>query len=137
MTQSLGFEISLEESYEAGMERVTQALSREGFGVLTRIDVRSTLHEKLGKEFRPFAILGACNPELAHRALSRNPEVGLLLPCNVTVEAAEGGGSVVRIVDPALLLGAGGLGDDATLAEVARDAEARLRRVARDLEGSA
>lgn len=137
MTQSLGFEISLKESYEAGMERVTQALSKEGFGVLTRIDVRSTVREKLDKEFRPFAILGACNPELAHRALSRNPQVGLLLPCNVTVEAAEGGGSVVRIVDPALLLGAGDLGDDATLAEVAKDAETRLRRVARDLEGSA
>lgn len=136
MTQSLGFEVSLKESYEAGMERVTEALSKEGFGVLTRIDVRSTLREKLGKEFRPYAILGACNPELAHRSLSRNAEVGLLLPCNVTVEAAEGGGSTVRIVDPALLLSAGGLGDDPALADVAKDAEARLRRVVKALGGS-
>jgi len=137
MTQSLGFEVALEESYEAGIERVTEALSKEGFGVLTRIDVRTTLRQKLGKEFRPYVILGACNPELAHRSLSRNAEVGLMLPCNVTVEAADGGGSVVRIADPAMLLSAGGLGDDPALADVAKDAEARLRRVARALGGAA
>jgi uncharacterized protein (DUF302 family) len=133
MTQSLGFEVTLKESYEAAMERVAEALGKEGFGVLTRIDVRTTLREKLGEDFRPYSILGACNPVLAHQALSRNPEVGLLLPCNVTVEAS-GDGSVVRIVDPAVMLGAGALGEDPVMQAVAKEAEARLRRVAKTLE---
>jgi len=133
MTQSLGFEVKLKESYEAGLERVAEALGKEGFGVLTRIDVRTTLREKLGEEFRPYTILGACNPVLAHQALSRNPEVGLLLPCNVTVEAS-GAGSIVRIVDPAAMLGVGPLGEDPVIQAVAKEAEARLRRVAEALE---
>ena len=81
----LAFEVQLHEPYFRAVEQVTAALKAEGFGVLTRIDVHTTLKEKLGQEFRPYTILGACNPQLAHRALSRRAEAGLLLPCNVTV----------------------------------------------------
>ena len=97
MTKEIDFEIYLDQSYEQSVSLVTEALQSEGFGVLTSIDVRATLKKKLGEEFRPYVIIGACNPPLAHRALSQDPKVGLMLPCNVTVEALEEGGSLVRI----------------------------------------
>jgi uncharacterized protein (DUF302 family) len=134
MPDPLAFEVRLPDGYDRAVERVTAALKIEGFGILTRIDVHTTLREKIGAEFRPYAILGACNPPLAHRALSRDPEVGLMLPCNVTVEAAAGGtGSVVRIADPRMVLSVGRFADDPVLAEVAREARARLERVATGL----
>lgn len=95
-TQRIAFEILLDAPYEKAVELVSAALKAEGFGVLTRIDVRATLKEKLDAEFRPYAILGACNPSLAHRALLHDAEVGLMLPCNVTVEAAPAGGDRAR-----------------------------------------
>lgn len=115
---------------EAAIERVTEALKAQGFGVLTRIDVQSTFQQKLGVSFRPYTILGACNPELAHRALSRDSMVGLLLPCNVTVESEPGGGSLVRIANPEAMARMGGLGGDPVIAELMEEAERRLRRVA-------
>jgi uncharacterized protein (DUF302 family) len=134
----LGFEVRLGVGFAEAVERVTGALKAEGFGILTRIDVHTTLKEKIGAEFRPYAILGACNPSLAHQALSHRAEVGLLLPCNVTVEAAPGGtGSVVRIGDPAVMLATGGFDREPPLREVATEARARLERVARALEGVA
>ncbi|MHB1844087.1 MAG: DUF302 domain-containing protein [Deltaproteobacteria bacterium] len=87
-------------SPEEAIERTTAALQTEGFGVLTRIDVQKTLKEKLGVDGRPYVILGACNPKLAHEALSAEPGVGLLLPCNVTVFERPAGGSVVQAVKP-------------------------------------
>ncbi len=99
--EPLAFEVHLGDSYFPAVERVTAALKAEGFGVLTRIDVHTTLKEKLGQEFRPYSILGACNPQLAHRALSHRAEAGLLLPCNVTVEGGPGGarsGSATRML---------------------------------------
>jgi uncharacterized protein (DUF302 family) len=131
MSDAIAFEVRLPDTYERALEKVAAALKAEGFGILTRIDVHATLKEKLGAEFRPYAILGACNPPLAHRALSHRPEVGLLLPCNVTVEADPGGpGSIARIADPRMMLATGDFAGDPVLAEVAADARARLQRVA-------
>lgn len=134
MTDQIAFEIELSDDYDQALERVTAALKAEGFGILTRIDVHTTLKEKIGAEFRPYAILGACNPPLAHRALSHDAEVGLLLPCNVTVEAAPSGrGSIVRIADPRMMMSAGRFGGDATLSAVAGEARERMLRVAEAL----
>ena len=134
-TTELGFEVYLDQPYEAGLEAVTQALKTEGFGVLTKIDVRATLKEKLGADFRPYAILGACNPPLAHQALSTDAIAGLMLPCNVTVEAAENGGSLVRIANPETMLLVAGLQANPGLQAVAHEARQRLERVAQKLGG--
>jgi uncharacterized protein (DUF302 family) len=133
MTRELGFEVHLNLSYEDALERVIKALKGRGFGVLTRIDVQTTLKEKLGEEFRPYTILGACNPPLAHRALSNDPVVGLLLPCNVTVESDEAGGSLVRIGNPEMMMKVGNMGDNAEITSVAQEARALLEAVATDL----
>jgi len=136
MPPSIAFEIHLPDQFDRAVERVTAALKSEGFGVLTRIDVHTTLKEKIGAEFRPYVILGACNPPLAHRALSHDAQVGLVLPCNVTVEADPGGqGSVTRIADPAAMLATGGFAEDPVLVDVAGDARARMERVAAALRG--
>ncbi len=119
-----GFGASLDVPYEDAILRVKDALKAEGFGVLTEIDVRRTLKEKIGAQMEPYIILGACNPQLAHRALTTEPEVGLLLPCNVVVRA-EGGGSRVEIADPKVMLDI--VGNDA-LDAVADEAKQRLER---------
>lgn len=129
MQEELGFEVRLDIPYDDALDRVIQALKMEGFGVLTRIDVKATMKEKLGEEFRPYVILGACNPPLAHRALSADPVVGLMLPCNVTVEASDPGGAVVRIANPEVMMMVGGLGASSELAQVARQAREKLERV--------
>ena len=133
MTQEIGFEVHLDLPYEAALEKVITALKSEGFGVLTRIDVQATLKEKLGEDFRPYSILGACNPALAHRALQTDPVVGLMLPCNVTVEADPLGGSLARIANPDIMLGVGGLEHNEALQEVATTARVKLERVAESL----
>ena len=117
------------DSYDEVVERVTAALKSEGFGVLTSIDVKATLKEKLDANFRRYVILGACNPPLAHQALQAEPLVGLLLPCNVTVEETEGG-SLVSIVNPEAMLGIQPLSQNDKIGEVATDARTRLERVA-------
>jgi uncharacterized protein (DUF302 family) len=111
--------------YEQAVERTIALLKEEGFGLLTTIDVKRTLKEKLGVDFRRYVILGACNPPLAHRAFQAELPVGLLLPCNVIVYE-EDGGSVVAFMDPAAALGV--VGNDA-LAPIAAEARARLARV--------
>src|SRR6266581_2977025 len=103
MQSSYGFGTTLQIPYEEAIPRVKEGLKAEGFGVLTEIDVRQTLREKLGAEMEPYLILGACNPVLAHRALEVEPEIGLLLPCNVVVRAVEGG-CRVEIADPLAML---------------------------------
>lgn len=137
MDANLSFDVRLSCDFDPAVERVTAELQKEGFGVLTRIDVHSTLKQKLDVTFRPYAILGACNPSLAHKALSSRPDVGLLLPCNVTVEALPEGGTMVRVIDPRGMMEAGGMADDATLAEIGEDAHTRLSRVAAALETEA
>ena len=132
LPEQLAFEVHLNQTYEDALESVACALKDEGFGILTRIDVQSTFKEKIGADFRPYAILGACNPPLAHRTLSQDGRAGLMLPCNVTVEAT-GDGSLVRIVDPAAMLAGAGMDQDPALAEVAGEARDRLERVARAL----
>ncbi len=129
MKEELGLEVKLDMPYEEALERVTQALKSEGFGVLTRIDVKATLKEKLGKDIRPYVILGACNPPLAHRALTADPVVGLMLPCNVTVEAVEQDTSIVRIANPLAMMMVGQLAESAELARVAQEAREKLERV--------
>ena len=102
-------------SYTDAITRITASLKTEGFGVLTEIDVTATLKKKIDVDFgRPYMILGACNPQLAHAALGSKPEIGLFLPCNVTVEAAEDeiGGSIVRFMNPAMMTQMGELGSE-------------------------
>lgn len=127
----LAFRVKLDVPYEEAIAKVTAALKVEGFGVLTQIDVKDTLKQKIGVDFRRYAILGACNPGLAHKALSADLDVGLLLPCNVTVYE-DGDGSQVSLIDPVGMLAPAGLGE---LAAVAEDAQARLGRVAAALAG--
>jgi len=123
---TLGHPIHLETDFNTAVENVTAALKDEGFGILTEIDVKATLKKKLDVDFRPYKILGACNPPLAYKALSTAPEVGLLLPCNVTVAQSEDGVTEVAIVDPLAMLGVVPHPD---LMPVALDARARLERV--------
>ena len=130
MAEQVAFEVTLALPYEQAIEKLSAALKAEGFGILTRIDVKQTLKEKINAEFRPYAILGACNPPLAHKALSHDGQVGLMLPCNVTVEAKDDRHSIVRIGDPDAFLKIGEFAKDAVLQGVAKEARARLARAA-------
>lgn len=125
MTTHYGFGTTLHAPYEEALEQVKAALKTEGFGILTEIDVRRTMREKLNIEMASYSILGACNPPLAHRALTQDVNIGLLLPCNVVVRA-EGEHSRVEIADPEVMLDITG---SAQLHEVAQDAKQRLLRV--------
>jgi uncharacterized protein (DUF302 family) len=127
----IGIRTTLRLPYEEAVQKTVDALKAEGFGVLTQIDVQATLKQKINADFRRYVILGACNPPLVHRALSANLDVGLLLPCNVTVYE-EGAGSVVTAVDPVEMLG--GLKADPVAHEVAVEARARLERVIASLK---
>ena len=110
-------------SFAEASTRIREALKAQGFGVLTEIDVQSTMREKLGEQMEQYVILGACNPPLAHRALSADRSIGLLLPCNVVVRAA-GDGTIVEALDPRVVAAVAG---EPELTEIAEDAAARLR----------
>ena len=131
---NMAFEVTLDMPFEPALERTIAALKEEGFGVLTRVDIHDAFKEKLGIEFRNYCILGACNTPLAHKALSSRPDAGLMLPCNVIVEAVEDGITLVRIVDPQAMMQAGDFAGDPVLSEVGGEAEVRLRRVAAALK---
>ena len=122
-----GFEKELPRlDYESAIARVTELLKEEGFGVLTEIDVKGTMKKKIDLEFRKYVILGACNPQLAARALQAEPQIGLMLPCNVVVQEGDGGGSIVSIIDPkAMFL----FIENDALKPVAAEAEEKLKRV--------
>ena len=131
MDTPLGLNITLKTDYATALTRVTEALKAEGFGVLTEIDVKETMKKKLGVDFTPYKILGACDPPLAHRALTIAPEVGLLLPCNVIVRQIEAGVSEVSLIDP---LGMMAMIHNPELEAVAKEARAKLERVAASLK---
>jgi uncharacterized protein (DUF302 family) len=115
----------VEMPYEAALERVRETLGDEGFGILTEIDIREKLQEKLGIDYRRYIILGACNPPLAHRALEAEADIGLLLPCNVIVYDLDGKQSVVAALDPAGMVEMTG---NSGLSEIASEARSRLER---------
>jgi uncharacterized protein (DUF302 family) len=127
----LGFKVQLEGDFDEVEARVRQALMEEGFGILTEINVRDTLKKKLDVDVRPYKILGACNPPLAHRALTAVPDAGLLLPCNVTLSQEEGNMIEVSIIDPMIMLSVGNLPQ---LKSVADDAGEKLQRVVEALK---
>jgi uncharacterized protein (DUF302 family) len=124
--RSYGFGTAIKLPYDQAVERTRAALKDQGFGVLTEIDVRKTMKEKLGAEFRPYVILGACNPPLAHRALSTDLGIGLLLPCNVVVFDNGDRTSTIEVMDPEAVLGM--VGDNPAIGEIAHEAAARLHR---------
>ncbi len=129
----MGVEVGL--PYEAAIEQATEALKKEGFGILTTIDVKQTLKQKLDKDFRKYVILGACNPSLAYRAFESELEIGLLLPCNVIVYETRPGVSTVSALAPLVALGM--VGGPPALKDVAKEADERLRRALLALKASA
>ena len=122
--RSYGFAATVDLPYDQAVERTRAALKDQGFGVLTEIDVKQTMKAKLEVDFRPYVILGACNPPLAHRALSADLGIGLLLPCNVVVYDNGDDTSTVEFMDPEAALGL--VGDNPVIADVAHEASVRL-----------
>jgi uncharacterized protein (DUF302 family) len=135
MTEQLAFEVRLPLAFAAAVEATRAALKVEGFGILTEIDLRAAFMEKLGQEFRPYVILGACNPPLAFAAVTADPTVGMLLPCNVVVDGMGERESIVRLTDPEAMLAMAPAGMTPALAPVAADARQRMLRVAQALRG--
>ena len=129
MSEELAFKVNLKSDFDTAHEAVVEALKQEGFGVLTRIDVRATMKEKLDVDFHPYVILGACNPPLAHRALSSDSDIGVMLPCNVTLEQS-GDEVIVSLANPAAMLTAGSFGKNEELQAVAEEARTRILNVA-------
>ena len=129
-----GFNITLTDSFDNTIKRVTEALKTEGFGVLTDIDVQATMKAKLNVDGAPYRILGACNPPLAHRAIGADPDIGLLLPCNVVVREEEDGKVWVGFMDPDAVLK---LVDHPDVHALAKEVKASLERVRDSLKAAA
>jgi uncharacterized protein (DUF302 family) len=133
VSMALAFEVRVDAPFDEAVDRVGDALREQGFGILTRIDVRKTFKEKLDVDFRDYVILGACNPKLAYRALTSRPEVGLMLPCNVTLEEEPDGAVTVRIGDPETMLVSAGFEGDPEVAMIAKEAHGLLGLAAESL----
>ena len=127
-----GFSVKVSGDFDEVIGRVIEELKGEGFGVLTEIDVAATLKAKLGVDKRPYKILGACNPKLANQAIDDEPDIGLLLPCNVVVRQDEDGSNVVGFMDPAAVLGLVGRDE---LKALGGEVRAKLERVRDALQG--
>ncbi|MEI6414337.1 MAG: DUF302 domain-containing protein [Pseudomonadota bacterium] len=132
MSTDLSIRTRLNLPYPEALAKTIEAFKKEGFGVLTDIDVQATFKQKLNADFRRYRILGTCNPPLAHRALSASLDVGLLLPCNVVVYE-EGETVIVAAIDPLSMLGI--IPDNLELAQVAEEARERIQRVMQSLNG--
>ncbi|MFK5958949.1 MAG: DUF302 domain-containing protein [Lutibacter sp.] len=117
-------------TFETAKEKVTTALKKEGFGILTNIDIKKTLKKKLDVDFRPYEILGACNPHFAHKALLAEDKIGLMLPCNVIIEEVNNGDIIVSAVDPIASMGAV---ENNNLGEIANEVQQKLKRVINSL----
>lgn len=128
-----GFNVAMKCGFDEAVQRVTEELKGEGFGVLTEIDVQSTLKAKLDIDRRPYKILGACNPQLANRALEADPDIGLLLPCNVVVREEDDGSINVGFMDPAAVMT---LVDKPGVDELASQVRGKLENVSRQLSGN-
>jgi len=126
MSGKYAFGKSVDLKYGQAIDRVTEALREQGFGVLTEIDVAATLKKKLGKDMPPYRILGACNPEFAHRALEAEPQIGALLPCNIVIREDAGGKVFVEIMDPAAVMQ---LVDRPEVGAIASEVRRRLEHV--------
>lgn len=126
MSNEFSFGKTVDATFEQAVDTVTEALGEQGFGVLTEIDVQATLKKKLDKDTRPYRILGACNPELAHQALSAEPQIGVLLPCNVVVREGDDGKVHVEFMDPQAVLE---LVDNSAVHDVASEVRDRLAQV--------
>jgi len=120
------FKTEIAQGFGEAVASVREALSKEGFGVLTEVDVRATLKTKIGADFRPYVILGACNPPLAYKTLQAEKHIGLMLPCNVVVQEGEGGSTVVSAINPEAAMASVG---NPELAPVAEEVTEKLRRV--------
>ena len=127
-----GFSTTLDTSFDDAISRVTKALGKEGFGILTDIDVKATLKAKLDIDRKPYRILGACNPPLAHQAIDFDPDIGLLLPCNVVVREEEDGKIWVGFMDPEAILK---LVDKPEVHALGKEVRAKLEKVCDSLQG--
>ena len=127
-----GFSVQISCGFDEAVDKVTDALKTEGFGVLTEIDVKATLKKKIDVDRKPYKILGACNPGLANQALNADPDIGLLLPCNVVVREEDDGAVTVAFMDPAAVLG---LVDKSGVAELAGEVRGKLEKVRDQLRG--
>jgi len=126
MNTNFGFGKKVKHNFDTALARVTEELAKEGFGILTEIDVQATIKKKLDKDMRPYRILGACNPALAHQAVTAVPEIGLLLPCNVLVREDEDDQVHVSFMDPGTVLG---LVNDPQVDPLAAQVREKLERV--------
>lgn len=127
------FKTTVDLSYDQAVERIRETLADEGFGVLTEIDVKATLKEKLDVDFKPYIILGACNPSLAYKTLQVEEQIGLMLPCNVVVQETADGGSIVAALNPLVAMESV---DNPELEPLAKEVAQKLRRAIQAVEGS-
>lgn len=131
--ETIGFHGRLKTEFEQAIELIQKGLNEQGFSIVTRIDMHSTFKEKIDVEFRKYSILGACNARFAHQIIVADPKAGLLLPCNITVEALTEGETNISFIKPTEMLSLGEIGKNEKISEIAAEAEKRLLFVANNL----
>jgi len=136
MNDSFSFDIEVNDPLPQAIEKLTLALKEVGFGVLTRIDVHDVLKAKINVDFQPYTILGVCNPHLAHKALAHNSQVGMMLPCPITLEEKNESTTMIKIGNPDAFIRMAGFADDPVLAQVAEDANRKLGKAVLALQST-